>query len=193
MKKNNPFEIFRDWYREAQNAGVPDPTVMTLATADGEGKPAARIVLLKSFDEKGFVFFTNYRSRKARDLGENPRAALILHWWETGRQVRIEGITEKTSPEESDNYFDSRPRGHQLGAWASEQSSHVPTRASLDESLHHRAREFSDRPVPRPPHWGGYRVIPDRIEFWSNRKNRMHDRVVFERTARGWSSTRLAP
>jgi pyridoxamine 5'-phosphate oxidase len=193
MKKNNPFDIFREWYQEALDAGVPDPTIMTLATVDKKGRPGARIVLLKAFDKEGFVFYTNYRSRKARDLEEHPRAALVLHWRETGRQVRIEGITEKTSPEESDRYFKTRPRGSQLGAWASAQSSYIPTRASLDESLENLAIEFRDRPVPRPPHWGGYRVIPDRIEFWSDRENRMHDRVLFEKTSRGWSSSRLAP
>jgi pyridoxamine 5'-phosphate oxidase len=193
MKAANPFVIFRDWYQEAVDTGITDPTIMTLATVDGEGKPAARIVLLKSFDEKGFVFYTNYRSRKGLELEKNPRAALVLHWRETGHQVRIEGVTEKVPALASDRYFKSRPRGSQLGAWASEQSHVIPSKASLDESLKRWEREFLDKPVPRPPYWGGYRLVPDKIEFWSHRENRMHERLLFERTARDWTLKRLAP
>jgi len=193
MKTANPFLIFRDWYQEAIDAGTEDPTIMTLATVDREGKPSARIVLLKSFDEAGFVFFTNYQSQKGMDLERTPRAALVFHWRETGQQVRIEGLTEKVPTSVSDRYFESRPRGSQLGAWASEQSREIPSSASLDESLKRRELEFSEQPVPRPPHWGGYRLIPDKIEFWSNRENRMHERMLFEKTGQGWDSKRLAP
>ena len=193
MKTTDPIVIFRDWYQEAIDAGITDPSIMTLATVDGEGNPAARIVLLKSFDENGFVFYTNYQSRKGMDLEENPRAALVLHWRETGHQVRIEGITEKVPASASDRYFESRPRGSQLGAWASEQSREIPSKAHLDESLKRLGSEFRDQPVPRPPYWGGYRVIPDKIEFWSDRENRMHERLLFEKTDQGWVFKRLAP
>jgi pyridoxamine 5'-phosphate oxidase len=193
MKAADPFSIFRDWYQEAMDAGIKDPTIMTLATVDGKGNPAARIVLLKSFDEEGFVFYTNYQSRKGMDLEKNPRAALVLHWRETGHQVRIEGIAEKVPTSTSDLYFASRPRGSQLGAWASEQSHEIPSRASLEKSLERWASEFREQPVPRPSNWGGYRVIPDKIEFWEDRENRMHDRVLFERVAGDWALKRLAP
>lgn len=193
MTRADPFSIFRDWYQEAINAGIQDPSIMTLATVDGEGKPAARIVLLKSFDENGFVFYTNYQSRKGMDLEQHPRAALVLHWRETGHQVRIEGAAEKVPATLSDRYFQNRPRGSQLGAWASEQSRKIPSRASLDESLKRWENEFRDQPVPRPAYWGGYRVIPDKIEFWSDRENRMHERILFEKTGQGWDSKRLAP
>jgi pyridoxamine 5'-phosphate oxidase len=193
MKATKPFVIFREWYQEAVAAGIPDPTIMTLATVNPKGQPAARIVLLKSFDEKGFVFYTNYLSRKGMDLEWNPRAALVLHWRETGRQVRIEGITEKVPAAVSDRYFESRPRGSQLGAWASEQSREILPGDNLDDSLKRWGAEFRDRPVPRPPHWGGYRLIPYRIEFWSDRENRMHERMLFEKTDRDWIRKRLAP
>jgi pyridoxamine 5'-phosphate oxidase len=193
MNITDPFSIFMDWYQEAIDAGITDPTIMTLATADPKGQPAARIVLLKSFDEKGFVFYTNYHSRKGVDLDRNPRSALVIHWRETGRQVRIEGNTEKVPAAVSDRYFESRPRGSQLGAWASEQSREIPSGAYMDESLKRWEAEFRDNPVPRPPHWGGYRVIPDRIEFWSDRENRMHERMLFEKTERDWVRKRLAP
>lgn len=193
MKTTDPIVLFRDWYQEAIDAGITDPSIMTLATVDGEGNPAARIVLLKSFDENGFVFYTNYQSRKGMDLEKNPRAALVLHWRETGHQVRIEGITEKVTASASDRYFESRPRGSQLGAWASEQSRQIQSKAHLDESLKRWESEFRDQPVPRPPYWGGYRVIPDKIEFWSERENRMHERMLFEKTEQGWVFRKLAP
>jgi pyridoxamine 5'-phosphate oxidase len=193
MKATNPFDIFRNWYREAVDAGIPDPSIMILATADAGGNPSARIVLLKSFDEKGFVFYTNYHSRKGMDLKRNPRAALVLHWRDTGRQVRIEGLAEKVSSLASDRYFKSRPRGSQLGAWASEQSHMIPSKESLDESMKKWEGAFRNRSVPRPPHWGGYRVVPDRMEFWSDRENRMHERILFEKTAGDWTMKRLAP
>ncbi len=193
MNATDPIVIFREWYQEAIDTGITDPSIMTLATVDGEGNPAARIVLLKSFDENGFVFYTNYQSRKGMDLEKNPRAALVLHWRETGHQVRIGGITEKVTASASDRYFESRPRGSQLGAWASEQSRQIQSKAHLDESLKRWESEFRDQPVPRPPYWGGYRVIPDKIEFWSERENRMHERMLFEKTGQGWVFKRLAP
>ncbi len=193
MKATNPFSLFLDWYREAVDAGVPDPSIMTLATVDGDGNPSARIVLLKSFDEDGFVFYTNYDSRKGMDLAKNPRAALVLHWLKTGRQVRIEGHTKKVSAKESDQYFESRPRGSQLGAWASAQSRVIPSETSLDESLKKWESAFRNQPVPRPPYWGGYRVLPFRMEFWSDRENRMHERWLFEKKGREWVLSRLAP
>ena len=193
MKTDDPISMFRAWYQEAIEAGVPDPSIMTLATVAPEGNPAARIVLLKALDEDGFVFYTNYHSRKGKHLDLNPRAALVLHWRETGRQVRIEGIAEKVPARTSDLYFESRPRGSQLGAWASEQSSEIPSRAVLDEALRKWETEFHNKPVPRPTHWGGYRVVPERIEFWSEVENRMHDRWLFEKAAGMWTSKRLAP
>lgn len=197
MNGTDPFRIFRRWYQEARDCGNPDPSVITLATATAGGKPSARTVLLKEFDAGGFVFYTNYGSRKARELDENPQAAMVIHWPETGYQVRIEGRVEKTSAEESDRYFASRPRGSQLGAWTSRQSRPIPSRESLESALRAREMEFRDREVPRPPHWGGYRLVPDRIEFWVEQENRLHDRVVYERkSAEGkvrWVSRRLAP
>lgn len=193
MNTQDPFLLFTEWFQEAFEAGITDPTIMTLATVGMEGKPSARIVLLKSFDEKGFVFYTNYRSRKGMDLEQHPRAALVLHWRETGQQVRIEGFAEKLTGSASDQYFESRPRGSQLGAWASEQSREIPSMASLEESMKRWESEFRGRPVPRPPHWGGYRVVPDRIEFWSDRQNRMHERMLFERSDQGWVIKSLAP
>ncbi len=193
MKSTDPFSIFRDWYQDAMAAGTPDPTIMTLATVNMDGSPTARIVLLKSNDENGFVFYTNYKSRKSQDLENNSRAALVFHWREPGYQIRIEGITEKVSTETSDRYFSSRPRGSQLGAWASQQSQEIPSKATLDESLKRWETEFRDQPVPRPPHWGGCRVIPDRIEFWSEREDRLHERMLFEKAGPDWILKRLAP
>lgn len=193
MKTTDPFSIFRDWYQEAIDAGIADPSIMTLATVDREGRPAARIVLLKSFDDTGFVFYTNYQSRKGMDLARHPYAALVLHWQETGHQVRIEGAAEKVPASASDRYFVNRPRGSQLGAWASEQSREIPSRAILDESLKRWESKFRDQPVPRPPYWGGYKVIPEKIEFWSDRENRMHERMLFEKTDQGWVFKILAP
>ncbi len=179
----NPILLFGKWFREATESDIPDPTVMSLATAGRDGSPSVRIVLLKEFDERGFAFYTNYRSRKALQLEENPRAAMVIHWSPLGRQVRIEGRVEKITAEESDRYFSSRPRGSQLGAWASNQSSVIPTRPRLEKGLAERENEFRNREVPRPPHWGGYRLIPDRIEFWVDREDRLHDRIEFQRSA----------
>ena len=202
----DPIHLFRKWYLEAVNSDISDPTIMSLATVGKEGRPSARIVLLKDFNEAGFVFYTNYRSRKSIQLDANPWAALVIHWHRLGHQVRIEGRVEKLAEEESDRYFESRPRGSKLGAWASEQSQPIHSRESLDDALLNVEEEFRDMEVPRPPHWGGYRLIPDRIEFWTNRDDRMHDRILYElKPAAGssgtetendensWTSTRLAP
>jgi pyridoxamine 5'-phosphate oxidase len=166
---------------------------MTLATADKDGQPCARIVLLKSFDEGGFVFFTNYNSRKGSELADNSRACLLFYWAPLWRQVRIEGAVEKVSAAESDEYFHSRPLGSKIGAWASNQSQAVTSRNELDERFEELSLKFADH-VPRPPHWGGYRVKPDVIEFWQGRENRLHDRLVYTRESDGnWRIERLAP
>eukprot|EP00428_Durinskia_dybowskii_P078897 CAMPEP_0170362330 /NCGR_PEP_ID=MMETSP0117_2-20130122/4276_1 /TAXON_ID=400756 /ORGANISM="Durinskia baltica, Strain CSIRO CS-38" /LENGTH=208 /DNA_ID=CAMNT_0010616743 /DNA_START=92 /DNA_END=715 /DNA_ORIENTATION=- len=165
--KNGPFSYFRKWFDEACSASVLEPNAMSLATCHNN-IPTCRIVLLKAFDEKGFVWFTNYNSRKSRDLSENPVAALTFWWGELERSVRVEGRVEKVSVQESDSYFNSRPRGSQIGAWSSEQSSEITSRAELDEHERKVQERFSDPavPVPRPPHWGGFRLVPNRIEFW---------------------------
>jgi pyridoxamine 5'-phosphate oxidase len=166
---------------------------MTLATCTPDGRPSARVVLLKGFDERGFSFFTNYQGRKARDLEANPRASLVLFWQPLERQVRIDGRVEKVSEAESDQYFAIRPRGAQLGAWASVQSEVVPDREALEASLAEVERRFGEGFVPRPPHWGGYRVVPDEVEFWQGRPNRLHDRLLYRRTPGGWDLVRLSP
>jgi pyridoxamine 5'-phosphate oxidase len=177
----DPFHLFRQWYLEAVDSDISDPTIMSLATVGDDGKPSVRIVLLKDFNERGFVFYTNYKSRKAIQLDANPWAALVIHWQRLGQQVRIEGRVEKILEDESDRYFATRPRGNQLGAWASEQSQTLHSDESLEEALHNAEEEFRDMEVPRPPHWGGYRLEPVRIEFWVNRDNRMHDRILYEK------------
>ena len=190
----DPIRLFRQWYLEAVDSDISDPSIMSLATAGKDGRPSVRIVLLKDFNEAGFVFYTNYRSRKSIQLDANPWAALVILWFRLGLQVRIEGRVEKLPEEESDRYFATRPRGSQLGAWASGQSQPIPSRESLDEALRNAEEEFRDMDVPRPPHWGGYRLNPDRIEFWVNRDDRMHDRILYEKTDNdNWDSKRLAP
>jgi pyridoxamine 5'-phosphate oxidase len=170
-----------------------DATSMTLATADKDGQPCARIVLLKSFDESGFVFFTNYNSRKGSELAHNARACLLFYWAPLWRQVRIEGRVEKVSEAESQDYFHSRPLGSKIGAWASNQSQRVTSRNELEERFEEFSLKFADN-VPRPPHWGGYRVDPQTIEFWQGRENRLHDRLVYTRQNDGnWRIERLAP
>ncbi|GIW51571.1 MAG: pyridoxine/pyridoxamine 5'-phosphate oxidase [Gemmatimonadales bacterium] len=189
----DPIKQFQLWFAEVQAAGIPEPTAMILATADREGRPSARTVLLKSVDRRGFVFYTNYESRKGKQLEENPRAALVFNWPQLRRQVCIEGSVSKVSREESEAYFKTRPRGHQLGAWASRQSSVVSSREELDRRLAALEIEYRGKEIPLPPYWGGYLVAPERIEFWQGRANRMHDRLVYRRQGDGWVVERLSP
>jgi pyridoxamine 5'-phosphate oxidase len=188
----DPIALFRRWFDEALAAQLRQPEAMTLATASADGAPSARIVLLRGFDEAGFQFFTNYQGRKAQDLAVNARAALVLFWSELGRQVRIEGSVEVLTAAESDAYFRTRPRGHQLGAWASPQSQVVPGRDILEQEMEKLQDRFAGD-VPRPVHWGGYRVRPDMIEFWQHRDNRLHDRLCYRWHGDGWTRERLAP
>ncbi len=190
----NPLDLFLRWFREAQASGSRLPDAMTLATATKDGKPSARMVLLKQADEQGFVFYTNYRSKKARELDENPRAALVLYWVQLDRQVRIEGTVERISAEESDEYFATRPRESQLGALASPQSDVIDSRELLEKRYADLDELYRDREVERPEHWGGYRLKPELIEFWQNRAGRLHDRINYVRQADGsWAIKRLAP
>ena len=188
-----PIEQFHRWFEEALAANLHEPNAMTLATATSDGRPSARVVLLKGFDERGFVFYTNYEGRKGRELEENPRCALVFYWGELERQVRIEGMVSRVSEEESDAYYRSRPLGSRLGAWASEQSRPVGVRATLEERLRKLEDEYRGREVPRPPFWGGYRVEPEAVEFWQGRENRLHDRLLYRQSDEGWSMERLQP
>jgi pyridoxamine 5'-phosphate oxidase len=189
----NPFAQFRAWFDAAAASGTPLPESMVLVTADGQGRPSGRLMLLKEFDEKGFVFYTNFRSRKSSDLEANPQASLVFFWLMQERQVRIEGRVEKVTEAESDEYFATRPRGSQIGAWASEQSAVIIDEDSLERRVSDIEREYLDRDVPRPEYWGGYRVVPDWVEFWQGRPNRLHDRFVYRRSESGWTIERLSP
>ncbi|SFP99113.1 pyridoxamine 5'-phosphate oxidase [Parafilimonas terrae] len=189
----NPIEQFSRWWNDAMHSEILEVNAMTLSTATKDGRPSARIVLLKGFDENGFVFFTNYNSRKGNELAENPFAALTFFWKEIERQVRIEGTVEKTDAAESDAYFFSRPQGSRIGAWASPQSTVIKSRDVLEENVARYTGEFKNS-IPRPPHWGGYRVMPLRIEFWQGRSSRLHDRISYTKTDEGsWKAERLAP
>jgi pyridoxamine 5'-phosphate oxidase len=189
----NPLAQFRSWLEEARDGGVAEPNAMTLATVAADGKPSARIVLLRGFDERGLRFFTNFESRKAQELAGRPEVALTFYWPPLERQVRVEGSATPLSEAESDAYFASRPRGHRIGAWASRQSAVVPDRAILDAQVELCERAFAGRDVDRPPYWGGYRIVPSRFEFWQGRPNRMHDRLCYRREDAAWRIERLSP
>jgi pyridoxamine 5'-phosphate oxidase len=187
----DPIRQFRSWRDEAL-AVSSHASSMTLATSS-DGEPSARIVLLRGVDERGFVFFTNRRSRKGKELGVNPRAALVFHWWELGRQVRVEGEVEEVSTPESEEYWRTRPRASQVAAWASPQSEPLRDRQELDAAVNAAQARFEGEDVPLPSFWGGYRVVPARVEFWLHRDDRLHDRIRYTRTADGWDRERLAP
>jgi len=188
-----PLAQFRQWFDGAREAGVVFPETMTLATATPEGVPSARMVLLKDVDADGFVFFSGYESRKGVELAANGRAALVFYWQPLGRQVRVEGVVERTSDTESAAYFATRPRGSQLAAWASRQSRPLASREELERRFAELEREYEGRDVPRPPHWGGYRLWPDVVEFWQHRDNRLHDRLRYTRAREGWDVELLSP
>ncbi len=191
---DDPMALFQLWFQAALTGGLVEANAMTLATVDARGRPAARVVLLKAFDGHGFVWYTNYESRKARDLAANPHAALLFWFDRLERQVRVEGTVEKVSTAVADAYFSSRPRGSQIGAWASPQSRPIADRPALDALQHEAEERFADGPIPRPPHWGGFRLVPDALEFWQGGRSRLHDRFRFERTGEGdWQRLRLAP
>ncbi|GAB4186526.1 MAG: pyridoxamine 5'-phosphate oxidase [Phycisphaeraceae bacterium] len=191
----DPIEQFRLWFEDAWRSGDKLPNAMTLATCSRAGVPSARVVLLKSYNQQGFVFYTNYDSDKARDLDDNPVATLVFYWPPLARTVRIVGSVEKVSREETDAYFATRPRDSQLGAWASEQSKVIPNREYLHKRFEDMKQRFEGKPVPTPPNWGGYRVIPTSIEFWQGQSNRLHDRLRYIRNndGNGWTLQRLAP
>jgi pyridoxamine 5'-phosphate oxidase len=191
----DPWELFREWYALAEGSEPNDPNAMTLATVGPHGMPSARIVLLKEHDKDGFIFFTNRQSHKGEQLGRHPKAALCFHWKSLRRQVRAEGEVKPISDEESDAYFVTRPHGSQIGAWASEQSRPLENRAALEARVRETEQKFTGKTVPRPPHWGGYRLAPLLIEFWQDRQFRLHDRIVYTHTgAQGtWQQERLYP
>jgi len=189
---SNPLPLFKLWFDQAVRAECPEPNSMTLATANKAGNPSARIVLLKGADQNGFTFFTNYESQKGKDLAVRPQAALLFHWHELERQVRIQGVVERVSADESDEYFHTRPQASRIGAWASPQSEAIPSREFLEEAEKRFKAEFGDVP-PRPEYWGGYRLRPTEIEFWQGRPSRLHDRIHYKLDGSTWQINRLAP
>ncbi len=189
----DPIELFGDWFEQAKESGILLPDSASLATASRDGVPSSRMVLLKTFAADGFVFFTNYGSRKAREMDENPRASLLLHWAVLERQVRVEGSVERIGAEASAEYFRTRSRGSQIGAWASRQSEELEGRSVLQGRAEEIEQRFKGQDVPSPSFWGGYRLIPEHIEFWQGRLNRLHDRLLFTRTDEGWAPRRLHP
>ena len=189
----DPFQQFTRWFAEAAAYGLPEPNAMIVATAGRSGRPSARTVLLKDYDDRGFVFFTNYESRKGAELAENPYASLVFPWFPMQRQVLVSGSVERVSRAETEAYFATRPRGSQLGAWASPQSQVVADRAAVEAGLADVVARFGDGPVPAPPHWGGLRVVPETVEFWQGRSSRLHDRLRYRREADRFIVERLAP
>lgn len=190
---SDPIELFHAWFDDAEAHGRPLPESVALATSTADGRPSVRVVLLKGVDARGFVFFTNYTSRKGQELAENPHAAMCFHWAELERQVRISGVVHKIGDEESYAYFSTRPRGSRVGAWASKQSQPLDERATLEARVAEAEDRFAGGDVPLPPFWGGYRIEPETIEFWQGRLDRLHDRLVFTRTDNGWAIERLYP
>ncbi len=189
---DDPIRAFEYWFEEARQV-CQEPNAMTLATADAQGRPSARMVLLKGVDQGGFIFFTNYLSRKGRQIDENPHAALVFYWEALERQVRVEGSLSRLKPELNEDYFKSRPYGSQLGSWASMQSQVIADRAEMEQRLSALAEAYPEGAVPRPPHWGGFHLFPVSVEFWQGRSNRLHDRLLFEREDHHWKRSRLAP
>jgi pyridoxamine 5'-phosphate oxidase len=190
---DDPLRQFERWFAEVLAAEIPQPNAMMLATASADGRPSARVVLLKGVDDGGFVFYGNRESRKGRDLEANPYAALVLYWAQLGRQVRVSGRVRRLPPEQADAYFASRPHMSRIGAWASAQGRPLPDRDTLDERVREVEQRFGDGEIPRPDHWIGYALDPETIEFWLNQPNRLHDRFVYERAGDGWTITRLSP
>lgn len=189
----DPFRQFAKWFQEAEQVVQRLPNAMALATATKDGRPSVRMVLLKGFDDQGFVFYTNYESQKAEELANNPQGSLLFYWSELGRQIRITGRAMKVSREESEAYFSTRPLDSQLGAWASRQSEVISGREILEERVRDLAREYEGRPVPTPPFWGGYRLVPESIEFWQERAGRLHDRLRYRKVGAAWVMERLSP
>jgi len=185
--------LFKKWYREAAHAGTTLPEAMALATATRRGAPSVRMVLLRGLSSRGFEFFTNYNSRKAVELMENPRAAMVFHWPLIERQIRVEGRIQKLSRAESDKYFRTRPRESRVSAWISPQSEEIPDRAFLERAFERMHNQYAGKPIPRPPFWGGFRLVPDQIEFWQGQPHRLHDRLCFQKRAGGWRALRLGP
>jgi pyridoxamine 5'-phosphate oxidase len=189
----DPFAQFELWFSQAAEAGVPEPNAMTLSTVSPEGRPSSRVVLLKEMTKEGFVFYTNQQSRKGHEISANPYASLLFFWSILEQQVRIEGDVAMVDEEEADTYFRSRPSGSRLGAWVSEQSTVIPSRAWLDERLERFSKDFDQMEIPRPPHWGGYLIKPTLFEFWQGRENRLHDRFIYLPHGDGWKIERLSP